>query len=324
LSSNHPAVLTESLQKRYGETRALDRLDLTVQRGTVFGLLGPNGAGKTTAVRILATLLTFDSGRAEVAGYDVVREATLVRYSIGVVGQQTAVDGLLTGRQNLQIFGRLYHLSRVAAAARANHLLGQFGLIDAADRSVKTYSLGMRRRLDLAVGLILRPPMLLLDEPTTGLDPRSRSQVWESIRSLVADGTTVLLTTHYLDEADHLADEIAVINAGRVIANGTPVQLKSEVGGDQIDLVIADDADLAQAAAIAGNVPGVRIEVDRIARRIRVPTMSRARTLTDLLTTLNGSGIEVADVSIHRPTLDDVFLRLTGQTTRQQIREDAA
>jgi ABC-2 type transport system ATP-binding protein len=322
--SHQPAVLAESLKKRYGETNALDGLDLTVRRGTVFGLLGPNGAGKTTAVRALATLLKFDTGRAEIAGYDVVRQAEQVRYSIGVAGQYAAVDEVLSGRRNLEIFGRLYHLNRPAAANRAGELLEQFDLTHAADRPVKTYSGGMRRRLDLAASLILRPQVLFLDEPTTGLDPRSRSQVWESVRSLVADGTTVLLTTQYLDEADQLADQIAVINAGRVIAEGTPDQLKAEVGGDQIDLVIDQESDFAHAASIVGNVSGSNIDIDRSARRIRVPATNRARTLTHLVSALSGSSIEVADVSIHRSTLDDVFLNLTGQTTDQYAQEETA
>ena len=242
------AVFAEGLEKRYGKVKALDGLDLRIPGGEVCGLLGPNGAGKTTAVRILSTLLRPDGGRAEVAGFDVVRQAGQVRYSIGLAGQQAAVDEILTGRQNLETFGRLYHLGVREARRRADDLLERFGLADAAGKQAKNYSGGMRRRLDLAASFILSPPVLFLDEPTTGLDPRGRNEVWEAVRSLVTGGTTVLLTTQYLDEADQLADRICVIDAGRAIAEGTPEDLKSRVGGDRIDVVVRSAGELPVAA----------------------------------------------------------------------------
>ncbi|RBI96316.1 daunorubicin/doxorubicin resistance ABC transporter ATP-binding protein DrrA, partial [Micromonospora provocatoris] len=234
------AIVAEGLRKRYGDRAALDGFDLRVPPGTVCGLLGPNGAGKTTAVRILATLLRFDAGRAEVAGYDVAGQADRVRHRIGLVGQHPAVDEALSGRENLVIFGRLFHLDRAGARRRATELLDRFGLADAADRPVRTYSGGMRRRLDLAAGMILAPSVLFLDEPTTALDPRGRNEVWEAVRDLVRAGTTVLLTTQYLDEADQLADRVCVLDAGRVIAEGSPDALKSRLGGDRIELVVRD------------------------------------------------------------------------------------
>jgi ABC-2 type transport system ATP-binding protein len=238
VSSTRFAVVAEGIRKRYGQTEALDGFDLAVPEGAVYGLLGPNGAGKTTAVRILSTLLRLDAGRAEVAGFDVTHQAAQVRYRIGLVGQHAAVDEILSGRQNLEMFGRLYHLGARAAARRAEELLAQFALTEAAGKPAKQYSGGMRRRLDLAAGLVLAPPVLFLDEPTTGLDPRGRTEVWEAVRSLVARGTTVLLTTQYLDEADQLTDRISVIDHGRVIADGSPDQLKSKLGGDRIDVVL--------------------------------------------------------------------------------------
>ena len=313
VSQSELIVRMDQIYKRYRGANALDGLDLEVERGTVFGLLGPNGAGKTTAVRVLSTLLRFDAGRAEVAGFDLVREAEQVRHSIGLAGQYAAVDEILPGRKNLEMFGRLFHLSRAEATARAEELLQQFDLSDAADRQVKTYSGGMRRRLDLASSLIRRPQVLFLDEPTTGLDPRSRMQVWDSVRSLVSDGTTVLLTTHYLEEADRLADRVAVINAGRVIVEGTPQNLKRQVGGDLIELVIEHGSDLDQAAEIANDITGMTVEVNRTESRIRVPVEHLARTTAELLGAMNQSEIEVADLSMRRPTLDDVFLHLTGK-----------
>src|SRR5262245_49298864 len=248
------AVVAEGLRKRYGETRALDGFDVAVPPGTVCGLLGPNGAGKTTAVRILTTLLRPDGGRAEVAGFDVTRQAAQVRYRIGLLGQHAAVDDVLSGRQNLEMFGRLYHLGARAARRRAGELLERFGLADAGDKPAKRYSGGMRRRLDLAVSLILAPEVLFLDEPTTGLDPRGRSEVWEAVRGLVAGGTTVLLTTQYLDEADQLADGIRVIDHGRVIADGSPDELKSLIGGDRIDVVLHAVDQLPRAAEAIARV----------------------------------------------------------------------
>jgi ABC-2 type transport system ATP-binding protein len=307
------AVTIDGITKRFGATEALSGLNLTVATGTICGVLGPNGAGKTTAVNILTTLLRPDSGRASVAGFDVVRQADEVRYRIGLAGQNAAVDEKLTGRDNLVMFGRLYHLNRRAAVERAAELLDRFALTDAADRVVKTYSGGMRRRLDLAASLVISPPVLFLDEPTTGLDPRSRNAVWQAIRALVADGTTVLLTTQYLDEADQLADNIAVIDTGRVIASGTSAELKSLIGGDHIDVVVADPADLSRAAdslrRVAGAEPTVRTEI----RRISVP--ASAGLVARSVRALDSAGIELVDIAVRRPTLDDVFLQLTGHTT---------
>ncbi len=318
------AVVAEGLCKRYGETRALDGLDLAVAEGTVCGLLGPNGAGKTTAVRILSTLLRFDGGRAEVAGFDVVRQAERVRYRIGLAGQQAAVDETLTGRQNLVMFARLYHLGWRDARRRADELLEQFGLTQAADRQAKNYSGGMRRRLDLAASLILAPQVLFLDEPTTGLDPRSRNEVWDAVRSLVAGGTTVLLTTQYLDEADQLADQITVIDAGRVIANGTPEKLKSGVGGDRIEVVVRSADELSAAASVLGRVSGAEPDVDRYARKVSAPVRDRVSALTEVLRALGEAGVVIEDVGVRRPTLDDVFLGLTGRRATKTDEEEVA
>ena len=307
------SILAEGLHKRYGNTVALDGLDLAVPAGTVCGLLGPNGAGKTTAVRILATLLRPDRGRAEVAGFDVARRASQVRARIGLTVQHDAVDEILTGRQNLELFGRLFHLSPREARRRAGELLEQFGLAEAADRLVKTYSGGMRRRLDLAAGFVLAPQVLFLDEPTTGQDPRNRSEVWDVVRELVRGGTTVLLTTHYLEEADRLADRISVIDRGRVIAEGAPEELKATIGGSQIELVLRDGDDLSAAAELLGRVSGDRPEVDPDARRLSAPVHDRVASLTEVLHGLEELGVEAEDVSLRRPTLDEVFLRLTAQ-----------
>ena len=276
------------------------------------GLLGPNGAGKTTAVRILATLLRADGGRAWVDGTDVAADPMAVRRRIGWSGQTPAVDEILSGRQNLVLFGRLNRLSAAAARRRADELLERFELAEAAGRSVKHYSGGMRRRLDLAATLILAPAVLFLDEPTTGLDPRSRNEVWSSIRGLVAGGTTVLLTTQYLDEADQLADRVVVIDAGRTIAEGPPDVLKAQIGGDRLDVVIAGDEDVALAACLVARAAGAEPDVDREARRLSAPVTDRVAALTGVLQALAADGIEVVDVGIRRPTLDDVFLGLTG------------
>jgi ABC-2 type transport system ATP-binding protein len=307
------AVAAEGLRKRYGTTTALDGFDLAVGEGTVCGLLGPNGAGKTTAVRILATLLRPDGGRAEVAGFDVARQAAQVRHRIGLVGQHAAVDEVLSGRQNLVMFGRLYHLGAAAARRRAEQLLERFGLRDAAGKPAGQYSAGMRRRLDLAVGLILAPRVLFLDEPTTGLDPRGRNEVWEAVRALVAGGTTVLLTTQYLDEADQLAGQVSVIDHGRVIADGSPEQLKSRIGGDRIDVVVRDAAELAAAAAAVGRAAGAEAGVDRDTRRVSAPVRDRAAALTEVVRALDDAGVAAEDIALRRPTLDEVFLRLTGR-----------
>jgi ABC-2 type transport system ATP-binding protein len=317
---NDRAILAEALRKRYGRTNALDGFDLEVRAGTVLGLLGPNGAGKTTAVRILATLLRPDSGRAEIAGFDVVGQAERVRASIGLLGQHPAVDEVLSGRQNLVLFGRLYHLGAPAARVRAGELLERFGLADAADKPVKQYSGGMRRRLDLAASFILTPPVLFLDEPTAGLDPRGRNQVWEAVRALVAGGTTVLLTTQYLDEADQLAGRIAVIDHGRVIADGTPDQLKSRLGGDQLDVVLHDAGELPAAAAVIGRVAAADPEADPDTRRVSAPVRDRVAALTEAVRGLADAGIAVEDIALRRPTLDEVFLHLTG---RQPAASDA-
>jgi ABC-2 type transport system ATP-binding protein len=317
--SNDHVVLAEGLRKRYGKTTALDGFDLAVAPGTVLGLLGPNGAGKTTAVRILTTLLRPDGGRAEVAGFDVVRQAARVRAHIGLLGQHAAVDEILSGRQNLVLFGRLYHLAPQAARRRADELLERFGLGEAAGKPANQYSGGMRRRLDLAASLILSPPVLFLDEPTTGLDPRGRNEVWEAIRALVAGGTTVLLTTQYLDEADRLADRIAVIDRGRVIADGVPEQLKSKVGGDQIEVVVRGDDDLSAAAAVVGRAAGGEPEVDRDSRRVSAPVRDRVTALTEVVRALDDAGIGAEDIALRRPTLDEVFLRLTGHHADQEV-----
>jgi ABC-2 type transport system ATP-binding protein len=308
-----PAVLAEGLHKRYRETKALDGFDLVVQEGAVCGLLGPNGAGKTTAVRILSTLLDFDHGRAEVAGFDVVSQASEVRYRIGLNSQETAIDEILTARDNLVMFGRLYHLSAKVAKRRADELLEQFGLTDAANKTPKQYSGGMRRRLDLAASLIMSPPVIFLDEPTTGLDPRNRNEVWEALRSLVAGGTTLLLTTQYLEEADQLASQIVVIDTGKVIAEGTPAQLKAQIGGDQIDVVLHDMADLGKAAAIMEQIASGTAEIDEDNRRISVPVSNRVAALSNVARALEESSIDAEDIGLRKPTLDEVFLRLTGQ-----------
>jgi ABC-2 type transport system ATP-binding protein len=305
------SVLVDGLRKRFGDKIALDGLDLHVRPGTVCGLLGPNGAGKTTAVRILSTLLRCDGGRAEVAGFDVASQATQVRQRIGLIGQHAAVDEVLSGRQNLELFGRLYHLGAAAARARATALLDQFGLADTGAKAVKQYSGGMRRRLDLAAGMILAPEVLFLDEPTTGLDPRGRNEVWDAVRSLVADGTTVLLTTQYLDEADQLADQIAVIDVGRVIAGGSPAELKSRIGGDRIEVVVHDLADLPAAAELLRKIAEVEPERDVDLRKLSAPVRDRVAALTETVRALDAAGVPVEDIALRRPTLDEVFLALT-------------
>jgi ABC-2 type transport system ATP-binding protein len=309
-----PIVVAEGLHKSFGGTHALRGLDLSVPRGTVYGVLGPNGAGKTTAVRILATLSDPDAGHARIAGYDVVREAGQVRARIGLAGQYAAVDEKLTGRGNLRMFGRLSHLSRREAHQRADELLERFDLMDAADRQVVGYSGGMRRRLDLITSLILRPEVLFLDEPTTGLDPRSRSEIWDSIRELVADGTTVLLTTQYLDEADRLADDIAVIDHGQVIATGTPGELKATIG-DRLDVELEDPASLPTASAVLKALAGTD-PVMTGADRLSVALPGGGFRLAGIVRELDRAGVAAVDVSLRRPTLDEVFLRLTDRKER--------
>nr|WP_079105049.1 ATP-binding cassette domain-containing protein [Streptomyces prasinopilosus] len=296
-------------------TPALDGLDLTVARGTVHGVLGPNGAGKTTLVRILATLLRPDAGRIEVAGHDVVREAYAVRLRIGLLGQHAALDEELDGRQNLELFGRLHHLGARRARARADELLARFDLAGTGRKAVRQYSGGMRRRLDLAASLITEPEVLFLDEPTTGLDPRGRAEVWDSVRSLVDGGTTVLLTTQYLEEADQLADRVSVVDAGRVIADGTADELKAAVGGDRVDVVLRDAGQLDAAAALLP-VPRDTVTVDTDRRLLSAPVTDRMAALAGIVRALEEAGIRAEDIALRRPTLDEVFLRLTGHDER--------
>jgi ABC-2 type transport system ATP-binding protein len=311
-----PAILAESLVKTYGSVRALDGVDLEVKEGTVLGVLGPNGAGKTTSVRILTTLLRPDSGRAEVAGIDVLRDPDAVRRTIGVSGQYAAVDEYLTGRENLVMYGRLYQMGKRSARTRAEELLEQFALTDAADRPVQTYSGGMRRRLDLAGALVARSPVLFLDEPTTGLDPRSRNELWEVITGLVAGGTTLLLTTQYLEEADQLANDIIVIDHGAVIARGTPDELKTNIGGEQLVVAVAHRNQLDDAVAVLRAVGHSEPIVDIDNRRVSVAARGVA-TLTDAVRRFDGSPVAITDIALARPSLDDVFLTLTGHTTEE-------
>ncbi len=324
MTHGKPTILAEGLEKRFGETHALRGLDLRAAEGTVLGLLGPNGAGKTTAVRILTTLLRPDAGHAEVAGLDVVRQAGALRACIGLTGQYAAVDEYLTGKENLEMVGRLYHLPRDAARRRAGELLARFDLSDAASRPVKTYSGGMRRRLDLAASLVVSPPVLFLDEPTTGLDPRSRLGMWEIIGNLVAAGTTVLLTTQYLDEADQLADRIAVVDQGRVIAEGTADELKARVGGERLEVTVARGGDpRAAARALAPYAEG-EVRVDEERRQVVAPVANGARLLADAVRDLDAAGVHLDDLGLRRPTLDDVFLSLTGHGAEAEVAAESA
>jgi len=312
-------IEAEALSKRYGETLALDSIDLEVGAGSILGVLGPNGAGKTTGVRILTTLTQPDGGHARVAGHDVMGEAPAVRRKIGVTGQDTTLDDALTGRQNLVMVGQLSRLGGVRARRRATELLELFELSDAADRVVKGYSGGMRRRLDLAASLVMRPPVLFLDEPTTGLDPTSRQRMWGLIRGLVADGVTLWLTTQYLDEADALADRIAVIDHGRVIAQGTPSELKAATGSQLLEVTLGAPHDAAVAAVAAFGVGSVDVTDD--GRRLRVPVTSERGLATAVVRAFDAAGIAVDDIAIHKPSLDDVFATLTGVAP---VHEDGA
>jgi ABC-2 type transport system ATP-binding protein len=307
------AIVARGLTKAFGDVHALDGLDLTVPEATVVALLGPNGAGKTTAIRILTTLLSPDAGTATVAGADVVAEPAEVRRRIGLSGQYAAVDEHLTGSENLEMIGRLYHLGAKRSRARATELLERFRLTDAASRPVGTYSGGMRRRLDLAGALVAAPPVLFLDEPTTGLDPHSRTQLWEVIRGLVAQGSTLLLTTQYMEEADRLADDIVVIDRGRQIAHGTADQLKKQLGGERMEVCIDADASMADAQRILADLATGELHVQE--RCVTVPIDGGARTLTHALRSLDADGVGVHDVGLRKPTLDDVFLTLTGHAT---------
>jgi len=307
-----PAIEAVGLVKRYGAQRALDGVDLDVPRGAVCAMLGPNGAGKTTAVRILTTLTRPDEGSAQVAGHDVLRDPVSVRRSLGLAAQDATVDGLLTGRENLEMIGELHHLGRRPARERAATLLEQFSLVDAAGKLAKEYSGGMRRRLDLAATLVARPEVLFLDEPTTGLDPRARNELWAVLDTLVGQGTTVMLTTQYLEEAERLADDIVVVDHGRVIARGDARELKRQIGGDQLHVVVADPADLDAVARVVEEIAATHPSVDVAERSVTAPTDGGAAAISALASALVDAGIQVDDLGLRQPTLDDVFLTLTG------------
>lgn len=318
------AIKATGLVKHFGEVKALNGVDLEVEQGTVVGLLGPNGSGKTTTVRILTTLLQPDAGTATVGGHDVAKNPDDVRQVIGLTGQYAAVDQYLTGRENLELFGRLFHLTKKDASARADELLHRFNLADAADRGIKGYSGGMRRRLDLAASLIGHPSVLFLDEPTTGLDPRSRQGMWEVIEDLVEEGTTVLLTTQYLEEADQLAKRIVVLDHGNVIAQGTSNELKSQVGGDRIVLDVSDNAHTGQAFELLKSLASEPGTMDAHTGKIVIPVSGGSSAIVTAVRTLDENNIGIADIALRRPTLDDVFLSLTGRVTEEETTDTPA
>lgn len=311
---NEDAIVIENLVKSYKDTQVLKGLNLRIKRGSVFGLLGPNGAGKTTTIRILSTLLEADSGLVLVNGHNVSTHADDVRHSIGLTGQYAAVDELLSGRENLVMMGRLYHLSKKDAKKRAENLLEQFDLMEASDRAAKTYSGGMRRRLDLALSLVATPPIVFLDEPTTGLDPRSRLAVWDIVAKLKASGATILLTTQYLDEADTLADRIAVIDHGIVIAEGTADELKARVGNERLEVTIAGQSDFEKATRL---IQGDGLQIEEEQRKISIATSGAVSEVKAILNLMEENNIELDALSLHKPTLDDVFLKLTGRQTEE-------
>lgn len=318
MTHHEPAIAVEGLTKRFGEVEALAGVDFAVDAGTVFGLLGPNGAGKTTAVRILTTILEPDAGSARVLGRDVAREAEWVRLRIGLAGQSATVDPNLTGRENLRLVGRLAQLPRPFIGRRADELLEEFDLVPAANRPIRTYSGGMRRRLDVAAALVARPPVLFLDEPTTGLDLHSRNALWETIRELVAEGTTVLLTTQYLEEADRLAHRVAVVDVGRVIAEGTPAELKARLGKTVIEFGMSGDDDATRAAGLLSGLGAP----EREGTTIRLPSTDGPRALMGVLRALDDEGLYPATLTVRDPSLDDVFLRLTGRHAEPVTEDD--